>query len=266
LAATDAAAGPPFTAPPFTGVCVALVTLFDGHGRLDAPATADLAARLVDLGVGAVLVAGSTGEAWALSAAERTAVLDAVKAAVDVPVIAGTGAPTAKEAAAFSVAAADHGADALLVLSPPGTDEPRPYYDEVAAAVAATGTPLIAYHFPVVSPPGLPVEVLNDLQAVAVKDSSGDVDRLHHTVQTFHGHVYPGSSRVLTLAGRLGTAGVIEVLANSRPEQVIAAFEGDEAAQDALGPLFDEVLADFPAAIKRMTATRFGTSTSVRPR
>src|SRR5690606_634773 len=51
---------------PFRGVGVALVTLFDDEGEIDAPATADHAARLVDAGVGAVLVAGSTGEAAAL--------------------------------------------------------------------------------------------------------------------------------------------------------------------------------------------------------
>ena len=249
-------------APPFTGIAVALVTLFDPDGALDAPATANLAARLVGLGVSAVLVAGSTGEAWALSGDERTALLDAVRAAVDVPIIAGTGAPTAAEAAAFSVAAADHGADALLVLSPPHTDDPRPYYDEVAKA--SGGAPLIAYHFPTVSPPGLAVEVLNDLPAIAVKDSSGDADRLRQTLATFTGHVYPGSSRLLTLGGRLGVPGAIDVIANCRPEAAIAAFQGDEAAQDELGPLFDEILADFPAAVKRMTAERFGISTVTR--
>ena len=249
---------------PFSGIAVALVTLFDPDGGLDAPATADLAAQLVGLGVSAVLVAGSTGEAWALSGGERTALLDAVRAAVDVPIIAGTGAPTAAEAAAFSAAATDHGADVLLALSPPGTDEPRPYYDEVAKAAA--GVPVLAYHFPVVSAPGLAVSVLADLPVVGVKDSSGDVERLHQTLANYDGHVYTGSSAVLALAGSLGTPGAIDVLANSQPEQVIAAFSGDEAAQSALVPVFDEVLADFPAAIKRMTAARFATSTVTRPR
>ena len=48
--------------PLFRGVGVALVTLFDEHGEIDAPATAAHAAGLVDLGVRAVLVAGTTGE------------------------------------------------------------------------------------------------------------------------------------------------------------------------------------------------------------
>ncbi|MGH9084037.1 MAG: dihydrodipicolinate synthase family protein, partial [Acidimicrobiales bacterium] len=61
--------------PIFSGVGVALVTLFDDEGEIDAPATADHAARLVERGVSAVLVAGSTGEASALDAEERSDLL-----------------------------------------------------------------------------------------------------------------------------------------------------------------------------------------------
>src|SRR6266545_4205044 len=57
--------------PLFRGVGVALATLFDGAGGLDAKATAEHAATLVDLGVRAVVVAGPTGEAAPLTPAER---------------------------------------------------------------------------------------------------------------------------------------------------------------------------------------------------
>ncbi|HJU01153.1 MAG TPA: dihydrodipicolinate synthase family protein, partial [Actinomycetes bacterium] len=59
------------TEPLFTGVGVALATLFDEAGDVDAKATAAHAATLVDLGIRAVVVAGSTGEAAALTAGER---------------------------------------------------------------------------------------------------------------------------------------------------------------------------------------------------
>ncbi len=49
----------PLAQPLFTGVGVALVTLFDDDGEVDAKATADHAAALVELGMRAVLVAGS---------------------------------------------------------------------------------------------------------------------------------------------------------------------------------------------------------------
>ena len=47
----------------FTGVGVALVTIFGDDLELDAPATSDLASQLVELGVKAVVVGGTTGEA-----------------------------------------------------------------------------------------------------------------------------------------------------------------------------------------------------------
>src|SRR6185312_9763399 len=138
----------------FSGVGVALVTLFDDGANLDAPATADLAARLADLGVRAMLVAGTTGEAATLTPEERTQIVEAVRAAVpaSVPVIGGGGAPSGRQAAVLTERVFDAGADAALVLSPPGVADPRPYYDRVAKAAAAR--PLLAYHFPAASSPG----------------------------------------------------------------------------------------------------------------
>jgi uncharacterized protein YqgC (DUF456 family) len=68
--------------------------LFDDSGALDAPATAAFVAELVERGMRSVLVAGTTGEAMALSTQERTELIRAVRESVpaQVPVIAGTGA------------------------------------------------------------------------------------------------------------------------------------------------------------------------------
>src|SRR5262245_35777641 len=163
--------------PPFSGVGVALVTLFDQEGEIDAPATADHAARLVDAGIEAVVVAGSTGEAAALDDEERSDLLIAVRSAVDgrVPVLAGTGAALARQAVLLSRRAAGDGADALLVLSPAGVPDPRPYYERVASSV---DVPVLAYHYPKMSTPGVPVDVLRQLPVAGIKDSSGDAERL----------------------------------------------------------------------------------------
>ena len=133
-------------------------------------------------------------------------------------------------------------------------------------AKAAAGVPVLAYHFPFVSEPGLPVSILPELPIVGCKDSSGDIARLTEALDSYDGHVYTGATKLLTTAGRLGTPGVIEVFANCYPEQAIAAFGGDEEAQAFLAPLFDEIMLDFPAAVKRLVAGRFGTSTFTRPR
>lgn len=248
----------------FTGVGVALVTLFDDRGDVDVSATADHAARLIDLGVRAVVVAGSTGEAAALEPNERLALLEAVRGAVAgrAPVLAGTGAPSARQASALTAQVADHGADAALVLSPPGTSDPRPYYDAVAKA--APDLPLLAYHFPAVSPPGIPVATLAELPVVGCKDSTGDPQRLLEELAAFDRALYVGSSALLSLAGPLGVTGAILALANAEPERCIAAFAGDATAQRDLGPAHLASSTAFPRGIKDLTGARFGTSTSAR--
>lgn len=251
--------------PVFEGVGVALLTLFTDAGDLDVPATADLAARLVELGMRAVVVAGSTGEAAALTAEERVTLLEGVRAAVPVgaaAVISGTGAPSARQAVAYTAAAVDGGADAVLALSPPGVDDPRPYYARVAEAAGTT--PLLAYHFPALSPPGIRVSVLVDLPVAGCKDSSGDPGRMLETLSTWPRPLYAGSSALLALAGPLGCAGAILSLANAEPEGCVAAFAGDAGAQRALAAAHREALVAFPAGIKRLTARRFGTSTVTR--
>lgn len=248
----------------FEGVGVALVTLFDDEGDLDAAATAAHAARLVELGVRAVVVAGTTGEAAALSFAERDELLAAVRDAVDgvVPVIAGTGAPSARQAADLTARARDGGADAVLVLSPPRTSDPLPYYTAVARA--AGDLPVLAYHFPTVSPPGLPVEMIGKLPISGCKDSSGDAERLLATLEATQVPLYTGSSALLTLAGLAGCVGAILALANVEPERCSAAFAGDVDVQRALIQRHLEAKQGFPRGLKALVASRFSTSDVAR--
>jgi 4-hydroxy-tetrahydrodipicolinate synthase len=250
--------------PIFRGVGVALVTLFDDDGEVDTGATAAHAARLVELGVRAVVVAGSTGEPAALTTDERDALLVAVRAAVPTatPVLAGTGAPSVRQAASLTARAAELGADAALVLSPPGVPDPRPYYDAVAKATP--DLPLLAYHFPAVSAPGIPVSALADLPVAGCKDSSGDPNRLLDELANWDGPLYPGSSALLALGGPLGCAGAILALANAEPELCIAAFGGDATAQLDLARPHLESARSFPRGIKELTAARFGTSPIAR--
>jgi 4-hydroxy-tetrahydrodipicolinate synthase len=250
-------------AAPFTGIGVALVTLFDDTKAIDEKGTADLAARLVDDGVSAVVVAGSTGEADTLEDDERRRLLDAVRARVDgVPVLAGTGGTWAGQAARRTAAARDGGADAALVLSPRRVADPRAYYAEVAAA--AGDLPLLAYHYPGASLPGIPVELLPELPVVGAKDSSGDPERLLAELSTWDGFLYPGAATLLSFAGPLGCPGAILALANAAPKECAAAFTGDAEAQLALTRDHLASAEAFPYGIKALVAARYGTSTVSR--
>lgn len=251
-------------APPiFTGVGVALVTLFDDEGEIDAPATADHAARLVEAGVAAVLVAGSTGEAATLDADERSDLLIAVKYAVDgrVPVLAGTGAPSARQARLLSKRAEADGADALLVLSPPNVTDPRPYYERVTAAV---DIPVLAYHYPKASAPGVPVDVLRQLPIAGIKDSSGDAERLILEADEVASGLYTGHPALVHLAGAIGCAGAILALANVDPEGCVRAWQGDGDCQRELVNGHRAQALSGIAGLKRTLCALHGTSPVTR--
>jgi 4-hydroxy-tetrahydrodipicolinate synthase len=241
----------------FSGVGVALVTLFSEDGDLQAKATADLAAQLTELGVRAVLVNGTTGEAATLTPEERDEVVGAVRAAVPagVPVIAGTGAATGRRAAELTERAFGAGADAVLVLSPPGVPDPRRYYERVAGRAIG---PVLAYHFPGAAAPGIPVDVLPDLPVAGLKDSSGDAARLLHEREVFAGDLWTGSAALLSLCGAIGAAGGLVAAANMAPEDCVAALAGDVAAQLRVAAADRAASVDFPAGYKRATAERFG--------
>lgn len=243
--------------PLFRGVGVALVTLFDDRGEVDTDATARLAAELVAEGLTAVVVAGSTGEAATLDSDERIALTAAVRAAVpaDVPVITGTGAPSRRQAVRFTRAAVDAGADGVLVLPPPGSPNLDSFY---AAVVDAAGdVPVLAYHYPVMSAPGIAVDELGGLAELGVrgiKDSSGDPQRMLMTLDDFDGALYVGSAWLLSAAGPLGVSGAILAVANVEPLLSIRAFAGDVEAQRALTPVSQRTRG--PAGVKSMLAER----------
>jgi 4-hydroxy-tetrahydrodipicolinate synthase len=252
------------TEPLFTGVGVALATLFDEAGEVDAKATAGHAANLVERGIRAVVVAGSTGEAAALSSEERLALLAEVRKAVGggVPVVAGTGGPSARQAAALTREAREAGADAVLALCPHRVVDPRPYYEAVAEA--AGDLPALAYHFPQASPPGIPVDALAELPVQGMKDSSGDPERLLAELEVFDGWLYVGAASVVLLASTLGCPGAILAVANVDPEHAVAAFAGDAAAQRALFAAHKRVRDRFPIGLKQAMSDRFGTSPVTR--
>jgi 4-hydroxy-tetrahydrodipicolinate synthase len=248
----------------FHGVGVALVTIFHDDGAVDAPSTGKLACDLVERGMRAVLVNGSTGEAPTLADPERRALIEAVRAAVPAgtPVIAGTGAPSVRQATALTRDAVASGADAVLAWPPAGSRDLPSYYSAVSDA--AGGRPVVAYHFPWVSAPGVPVDALAGLPVVGVKDSSGDPDRLLDEVAHYPGATYVGSSALLALAGPMGAAGALLALANIEPERCVTAFAGDAAVQRALADRHLAVRHGGPVELKRVLAETHGVSPAAR--
>jgi 4-hydroxy-tetrahydrodipicolinate synthase len=255
----------------FSGVGVALVTVFGTDGAADPDSTSKLARDLVTRGMRAVLVCGTTGEAATLDSGERTAIIAAVRAAVPggVPVIAGTGAPSVRQATGLTRAAVAAGADAVLAFPPPAGAATSVYSAGLAAfyaaiAEAASGRPVLAYHVPSVSSPGVPVDALGTVPIAGIKDSSGSADRLLDELAHYGGATYVGSSALLALAGPMGAAGALLALANVEPERCCRAFAGDATVQRELAEAHLEVNRRGVPALKRILAATHGISPAAR--
>jgi dihydrodipicolinate synthase/N-acetylneuraminate lyase len=124
--------------------------------------------------------------------------------------------------------------------------------------------PIIAYHWPKASPPGITMEELKALKVAAIKDSTGDTERMLEMLACFHRPIYAGNSSVVAYAGMLGLTGAILAAANIEPELCADAFAGQVAAQKDL--LFAHRIVSHYGVkgIKEELARKFGTSTVCR--
>jgi 4-hydroxy-tetrahydrodipicolinate synthase len=217
--------------PMWTGPAVAAVTLFDDEGRLLAAETGTHTAGLVERGIKAVVVAGSTGEAAALSDAERVELVAAVKQACPgVPVLCGSSGEWHGQAVTRTEAVIKAGADGVLVAPPRLGGDVAEYYRRVADA--AGGVPVLAYHYPGVAGGPVPLDLLTSLPVQGVKDSSGQPTRLAAELDLgWDGAVYVGASALTGYASWLGATGAILAVANVVPELCISAWAGDADAQ-----------------------------------
>jgi 4-hydroxy-tetrahydrodipicolinate synthase len=163
------------------GVITAMVTPFDAAGDVDFDAARRVAQHLVDNGSHGLVVAGTTGESPTLADDEKLALLDAVRDEVSdrATVICGTGSNDTRHTVGLTRAAAERGADAVLVVTPyynkPNRAGLRAHFE--AASEAAGETPVILYNIPSRTVINLPPDFLAELAAdldniVAVKQAN----------------------------------------------------------------------------------------------
>jgi 4-hydroxy-2-oxoglutarate aldolase len=134
---------------------------------------------------------GSTGEAVTLDDAESHDVLRAVAqaAAPEKVLVAGVGRESVKGTVALAEVAADLQYDAVLVRPPSyyAANLPAPAMLNYFRSVAdRSPLPVILYNIPKCVPYQIPIELIAELaqhpNIIAIKDSSGSVDRIRDTV------------------------------------------------------------------------------------
>jgi len=163
-----------------------MVTPFAGDGSVDEAAARKLARHLVDHGSDGLVLAGTTGESPTLDDEEKLSLLRAVRDELgpDALLVCGTGSNDTAHSQHLSAAAADNGADALLVVTPyynkPNRAGVKAHFEAVAKAA---GIQVIVYNIPsrvvVNIPPDLLAELGQIENIVAVKQANNDeIDRV----------------------------------------------------------------------------------------
>lgn len=222
----------------FAGAATALATPF-ADGEIDLAAFERLVEWQIDMGIDALCVAGTTGEAATLSRGERRRLLGAARAlsAGKVPLIAGCGSADTKAACALTADAVACGADALLAITPycnKGTaDGILEHYRRIADA--ASGRPVILYNIPSRTGVNLTEAQYAALAGIpnirAVKEASGSMAKLTRLCADGRLAVYSGNDDQILPVAALGGRGVISVLSNLAPAAVSAmahaAVDGD---------------------------------------
>jgi 4-hydroxy-tetrahydrodipicolinate synthase len=230
-----------------TGSIVALVTPMHVNGEVDWETLDKLLDLHIEAGTAAIGAVGTTGESATLSVPEHCEVIGHC---VDycngrIPVVAGTGSNSTREAIELTEAAAGAGADACLLVTPYyNRPTQEGLFEHFRAVAEAVSVPQILYNVP----GRTAVDMHNDTvvrlstvdNIVGIKDATGELDRvpdlLSRCPEGFA--LYSGDDPTAMELMLAGGHGVISVTANVaaalNAQLSSAALANDRATAEAL--------------------------------
>jgi 2-dehydro-3-deoxy-D-pentonate aldolase len=221
------------------GIIPPVVTPMTPDEEVDYTKLRRLIDHLIGSGVHGIFVLGTTGECYALDADEKQKIVAATVAHVNrrVPVYAGTGAETTREAIRHTKMAEKEGADGVSVITPyfimPSQSEIADHYRRLAEH---TSLPVVLYSNPSTCG-GLKIEPdtvakLADVKnIVAIKDSSGDLQNLVETVRLVPESfaVLQGRDTLIAPALMFGAKGAVPASSNIAPKLCVEIYEAWKA-------------------------------------
>ncbi|MSU45970.1 MAG: 4-hydroxy-tetrahydrodipicolinate synthase [Lacunisphaera sp.] len=213
----------------FTGTYTALITPF----RLGTVAYGELR-KLVEYqikgGISGLVPVGTTGESPTVTHEEHLDIIRCTIAAARgrVPVIAGTGSNSTREAIGLTEAADAAGADGLLLVAPyynrPTQEGLFQHFGRIAEA---TDKPIILYSIPGRCGVEIGVNVIERLRAkyphvAHLKEAGGNVDRVDQIISALGDAVtvLSGDDSLTLPFMAVGAQGVVSVASNLYPREV----------------------------------------------
>lgn len=250
----------------FEGVIPALVTPFKENFEVDLEGIAKNLDYL-EKHVNAVVPAGTTGESATLSYQEHIEVVRYVCEVSNVPVIAGAGSNSTKEAVFLGKEVEKAGADAAMFITPyynkPSKEGLYQHYKKIAEEISI---PIIIYNVPSRTAcnitPDVVLKLANDFEnIVGIKEASGDLKQVSEIIRNAPDFTVLSGDDFLTLPIlALGGKGVVSVAANVAPhlmKELYMAFKDGNVKKarelhHKLTPLFKVLFIDTnPIPVKK---------------
>ncbi|WP_221067022.1 4-hydroxy-tetrahydrodipicolinate synthase [Methylomagnum ishizawai] len=226
---------------------VALVTPMEADGTVDFDSLDRLVEFHIEQGTDGIVAVGTTGESATLDPEEHCATIRRVveRVAGRVPVIAGTGANSTREAIDLTRSAKAIGADACLLVTPyynkPTQEGLYLHYRAIAEAV---DIPQILYNVPGRTACDLLPSTVARLapipNIIGIKEATGKLERVKEIIESCGPDflLYSGDDATAREFCLLGGHGVISVTANVAPklmhEMCVAAMAGAAETAAAL--------------------------------
>ena len=236
----------------FQGSMVALVTPMQADGAIDEDALQGLIDFHVENQSDALVAVGTTGESATLDETEHCHVIRRCveMAAGRIPIIAGTGANSTREAIDLTRCAMEAGADACLLVTPyynkPTQEGLYQHHKVIAEAVPV---PQILYNVPGRTACDMLPETVERLapiaNIIAIKEATGDLDRARDILDRCGDRLdlYSGDDATAMELILLGGKGNISVTANVAPaamhDMCAAALAGDRDAATTINDRLD---------------------------
>ena len=213
----------------FTGAGVAIVTPMHEDESVNYEKLEQILEEQIAGGTDAIIICGTTGESATLSHQEHVDVIrfTVEKVAGRIPVIAGTGSNSTREALYLSGEAEKAGADALLLVTP--------YYNKATqkglvkhftTIAHSVKIPIILYNVPSRTGCNILPETVMEMAAqaeniVGIKEASGNISQIAKLMSLSNGRIelYSGNDDQIVPILALGGKGVISVLSNVAPRQ-----------------------------------------------
>jgi len=218
----------------WTGVMPAITTAFDEDLNIDHAFVARHAKWLVANGCSGIVCLGSLGEAATLAFEEKIAIVRAIVEAVSpgVPVVAAVSALSTAEAVRIAQAAANAGAQGMMILPPyVYQGDWRETRAHIESVLRATALPAMLYNNPVAYGTDFTPAQIGELanrspNLAAVKESSTDVRRVT-AIRALTGDrlsIMVGVDDAIVEGTEAGAVGWVAGLVNALPRESVDLF------------------------------------------